>query len=315
LVVDDEPRNVKLLEAILRPLNYEVIKAFNGEDALTIINKIDVDLVLLDVMMPLMDGYEVCRRLKASEATRLIPVVMVTALDSVEDKINGIEAGADDFITKPPNKMELLARTKSLINLKKLNDNLTSIEQVLFSLANTVDAKDTYTQGHVERVSDMAMTLGHRLALSASELQALRYGGALHDIGKIGVPDEIINKQGPLDPEEWNIMKSHPDLGFKICMPLRRNLKTALDVIRNHHEKLDGSGYPDGLKGEQISTVVRIMAVVDIFDALTTGRSYRKAMPRGKALEILRNEAEEGKLDQEIVRNLEILVSSNKFAH
>ncbi|MGD8961134.1 MAG: diguanylate cyclase [Desulfobacterales bacterium] len=315
LVVDDEPRNVKLLEAILRPLNYEVIKAFNGEDALTIINKVDVDLVLLDVMMPLMDGYEVCRRLKASEATRLIPVVMVTALDSVEDKINGIEAGADDFLTKPPNKMELRARTKSLINLKKLNDNLTSIEQVLFSLANTVDAKDTYTQGHVERVSNMAMTLGHQLALSASELQALRYGGALHDIGKIGVPDDIINKRGPLDPEEWNIMKSHPDLGFKICMPLRRNLKSALDVIRYHHEKLDGSGYPDGLKGEQISTVVRIMAVVDIFDALITGRSYRKAMPCGKALEILRNEAEEGKLDQEIVRNLEILVSSNKIDH
>ena len=315
LVVDDEPRNVKILEANLRPLNYEVIKAFNGEDALTIVNKEDVDLVLLDVMMPNMDGYEVCRRLKANEATRLIPVVMVTALGSVEDKIKGIEAGADDFLTKPPNKMELRARTKSLVNLKKLNNNLTSMEQVLFSLANTVDAKDTYTQGHVDRVSNMAMTLGHQLALPASELEALRYGGALHDIGKIGVPREIINKQGPLDPEEWKIMKSHPDVGYKICLPLQKNLGSALDVIRYHHEKLDGSGYPDGLKGEQISTVARIMAVVDIYDALITGRPYRKAMPCEKALQILRNEAEEGKLDQKIVKNLEILVSANKIDH
>lgn len=315
LVVDDEPRNVKLLEAILRPMNYEVIKAFNGEDALTIINRVDVDLVLLDVMMPHMDGYEVCRRLKASEATRLVPVVMVTALGNVEDKIKGIEAGADDFLTKPPNKMELRARTKSLVSLKKLNNSLTSIERVLFSLANTVDAKDSYTQGHVDRVSNLAMALGHQVALSASELEALRYGGALHDIGKIGIPREIINKLGPLDTEEWKIMKNHPDVGYKICLPLQKNLGSALDVIRYHHEKLDGSGYPDGLKGDEISTVVRIMAVVDIFDALTTGRPYRKAMSREKALGVLRNEAEEGKLDQEIVRNLEILINSNKIDH
>jgi putative two-component system response regulator len=315
LVVDDEPLNVKLLEAILRPLNYEVIKAFSGEDALRIINKVDVDLVLLDVMMPHMDGYEVCRRLKANEVTRLIPVVMVTALGNVEDKIKGIEAGADDFLVKPPNKMELRTRTKSLVNLKKLNNNLTSIERVLFSLANTVDAKDAYTHGHVERVSNMAMTLGHQLALSTSELEALKYGGALHDIGKIGIPREIINKLGPLDTEEWKIMKRHPDVGYKICLPLQKNLGSALDVIRYHHEKLDGSGYPDGLKGEQISTVVRIMSVVDIFDALITGRPYRKAMSPEKALGILRNEAQKGKLDQEIVRNLEILLSSGKIDH
>jgi putative two-component system response regulator len=313
LVVDDEPPNVKLLEAILRPLKYEVIKAFNGEDALTIINRVDVDLVLLDVMMPDMEGYEVCRRLKTSEATRLIPVVMVTALGNVEDKIKGIEAGADDFLTKPVNKMEIRARTKSLVNLKKLNNNLTSIEQVLFSLANTIDAKDSYTQGHVERASNLSLALGHKMALSAPELEALRYGGALHDIGKIGIPREIINKRGPLDQEEWKIIKSHPDVGYKICLPLQKNLGSALDVIRYHHEKLDGSGYPDGLMGEEISTVARIMAVVDIYDALITGRPYRKAMSHGKVLGILRKEAKEGKLDQEIVRNLEILVSSGKI--
>ena len=312
LVVDDEPRNVKLLEANLLPLNYEVIKAFNGEDALTVVNKVDVDLVLLDIMMPNMDGYEVCRRLKESEATRLIPVILITALDSIEDKIKGIEAGADDFLTKPPNKSELLARTKSLVNLKKLNNNLASIERVLFSLANTVEAKDPYTQGHVERVSNLAITIGQKMSLPENELEALRYGGALHDIGKIGVPSAIINKAGPLDIGEWEIIKNHPDVGYKICLPLRMNLGSALDVIRYHHEKLDGTGYPDGLKGEEISTVARIMAVADIFDALISDRPYRKAMPRAKALEILRKEAEEGKLDKEVVRNLEALVNKGK---
>jgi putative two-component system response regulator len=159
LVVDDDPRNVKLLDALLRPLNYEVLKASNGEEALSIVKKVDLDLILLDIMMPGMDGYEVCQRLKGSETTRLIPVIMVTALDDVESKIKGIEAGADDFLTKPPNKTELLARTRSLIKLKRLNSNLASIENVLFSLANTVEAKDTYTQGHVERVSNMAVSL------------------------------------------------------------------------------------------------------------------------------------------------------------
>ena len=315
LVVDDEPRNVKLLEAILLPLNYEVIKAFNGEDALTIVNKVDVDLILLDVMMPNMDGYEVCRRLKASETKRLIPVVMVTALGSLEDKIKGIEAGADEFLTKPPNKMELLARTKSLINIKRLNNNLTNIERVLFSLANTVEAKDAYTQGHVARVSSMAMTLGHKMALSESELEALRYGGALHDIGKIGIPREILNKPGALNPEEQEIMKSHPELGYKICLPIRKNIGPALDVIRYHHEKLDGSGYPNGLRGEEISKVARIMAVVDIFDALVTDRPYRKAMSGEKALAILRQEAQAEKLDKEVVKHLESLVDRGKIGH
>jgi putative two-component system response regulator len=314
LVVDDEPSNVRLLEAILLPLNYEVIKAFNGEDALNIVTKTDVDLILLDVMMPGMDGYEVCRRLKSNEQTRLIPVVMVTALENIEHKIKGIEAGADDFLTKPVNKLEIRARTKSLVNLKQLNNNLVSIEQVLFSLAITVEAKDTYTQGHVERVSNLAMTLGHKMALSAKDIEALRYGGALHDIGKIGVPGEIINKPGPLDPEEWEIMKNHPDIGHKICLPLEKNLGLALNVIRYHHEKLDGSGYPDGIRGEEIPTVARIMGVADIFDALITDRPYRKAMPRAQALEVLRKEAKEGKLDKEVVKNLEMLVTLHKYS-
>jgi len=252
LVVDDEPLNVELLEALLSSLNYEVVKAFNGEDALSIVREVDVDLILLDLMMPDMDGYEVCRRIKGSKDTRLIPVVIVTALDDMEAKVRGIEAGADDFLTKHPDKVELLARIKSLIKVKALNNNLTSIENVLFSLASTVEAKDAYTQRHVERVSDLALAIGRKMGLSAREIEFLRYGGILHDIGKIVVPGNILNKPDSLDPEEMEIMKSHPDLGYKIALPLKKNLGPALEVIRHHHEKMDGSGYPDGLRGEEI---------------------------------------------------------------
>ena len=181
---------------------------------------------------------------------------------------------------------------------------MASIENVLFSLANTVEAKDTYTQGHVERVSNMAVNLGKKLGMTGRELEALRFGGALHDIGKIAVPGKILNKPGPLDPNEWEIMKSHPDEGCKICLPLMKNLGPALEVIRHHHEKLDGSGYPDGLKGDEISVAARVMGVVDIYDALITDRPYRKGMSKEKAFEILREEAERDKLDKEVVEVL-----------
>jgi putative two-component system response regulator len=312
LLVDDDLRNLKLLEALLLTMNYECIKATNGDDALSIVHKKNIDLVLLDVMMPGMDGYEVCRRLKRSEATRLIPVVLVTALDDIESKIKGIEAGADDFLVKPPNKMELLARTKSLVQLKRLNDSLASIEHVLFSLARTVEAKDSYTQGHVERVSRLAMALGQKMGIGNKELEALKLGGVLHDIGKIGVPREILNKPGPLNADEWNVMRSHSDVGYKICLPLKKNLGAALKVIRHHHEKLDGSGYPDGLKGADISIAARIMAVVDIYDALITERPYRQAMSSEDALKILQQETESGKLDREVVEHLTNIVSNHE---
>ena len=280
------------------------VKAFNGADALHMLTKTEVDVVLLDIMMPGIDGYEVCRRIKGNPATRMIPVVLVTALDDMDSKIKGIEAGADDFITKPVNKLELLARTKSLINVKKLNSSLTSIENVLFSLAITVEAKDAYTQGHIERVANVAVMLGRKMGLSPADAEALRFGGTLHDIGKIGVPHEVLNKPGPLDDDEWDVMKSHSDTGYRICSPLKKSLGSALDIIRHHHEKLDGTGYPDGLKGDEVSMVARVMAVADIYDALITDRPYRKGMPKEKAFGILGKEAEEGKLDSDVVNCL-----------
>lgn len=308
LVVDDEPRNVKLVEAMLKPLDYEVAKAFNGEDALSMITKMDIDLILLDVMMPGMDGFEVCRRIKRKDDTRLIPIVMLTALDDMDSRVKGIEAGAEDFLTKPPNKMELLARIRSLIKVKTLNNNLTSIKSVLFSLANAIEAKDSYTKGHIQRVANLAAALGNKMNLSKKDNKALRIGGILHDIGKIGVSVDILNKPGTLDPEEWEVMKNHPEIGYNICLPLGKSLGAALDVIRYHHEKLDGSGYPMGLSGDEISMPARIMAVVDIYDALTSDRPYRDAMPKEKAMKILWEEAEAEKLDQSVVKTLEELV-------
>ncbi|MDJ0782514.1 MAG: response regulator [Desulfosarcinaceae bacterium] len=312
LVVDDNALNRKLIQALLTSQHYEVTTADGGEAALKLAREINFDLVLLDVMMPGMDGYEVCRRLKDSDRTRMVPVILVTAYHDMEAKIQGIEAGADDFIAKPPNKTELLARTKSLISVKRLNQNLTSIENVLFSLANAVEAKDSYTQGHVERVANLAVELGRRLRLTNEEQQALRYGGILHDIGKIGMPNAVINKPGPLDEIEWKIMQAHPDVGYKICLPLKQTLGAALDVIRHHHEKLDGSGYPDGIAGAEISMVARIMAVADIYDALVTDRPYRKGMSREKALNILHEEVGHGKLDASVVGVLEILLTGPK---
>lgn len=312
LIVDDEPLNLKLMKGLLKPLGYTIRMATNGVDALYQLNNAEIDLALLDIMMPKMDGFKVCSAIKANEETRLIPVVLLTALDDVETKIKGIEAGADDFITKPPHKPELIARIRSLIRIKRLNSNLTSIENVLFSMAKSVEAKDSYTQGHVDRVSELAISIGKSMKLSEDELEALRLGGALHDVGKLGVPEEILNKPGPLEDNEWEIMKTHSDIGHKICLPLKKNLGQALDIIRHHHEKLDGSGYPDGLKGAEILMVTRIMAVADIFDALTSDRPYRRALPTIKALEILLKESGEGKIDGNVTQCLIQLISDEE---
>ena len=308
LVVDDERRNVKLMTSYLLPEGYEVLPAHSGEEAMALMAHTEVDLLLLDIMMPGLDGYEVCKRIKNRDATRLVPVILITALDDIQAKIRGIEAGADDFLTKPANREELLARTRALIRVRNLNKSLTSVENALFSLASAVEAKDNYTLGHTQRVANLAVALGRRLSLSEGEIFALRIGGILHDVGKIGIAEEILNKPGKLDEREWEVMRSHPEIGYRICLPLKSTLGLALDVVRHHHEKLDGSSYPDGLKGEEISTASRIMCVVDIYDALVTRRPYRTEMPKAKALEILNEEAAAGKLDPAVVAELQDLV-------
>lgn len=303
LLVDDDPLNLELLKAYLGSSPYKILKAFSGEEALEIVKKQEVDLILLDVMMPGMNGFEVCRRLKTREKTRLIPIVLITGLDDLESRVKGMECGADDFISKPANRLEIMARVKTLITTHKQNNRLTSIENVLFSLANAVEAKDRYTQGHTSRVANLAIDLGKKMRLSEHEIEALRIGGILHDIGKIGIPEYILTKPGPLDDQEWTLMKTHCEIGHKICEPLEKNLGLALEIIRHHHEKMDGSGYPDGLPGHLILKVARIMAVVDIYDAMTSDRPYRQALSRNEACYYLKQEGEQGKLDREVVES------------
>jgi len=251
-------------------------------------------------MMPTLDGYAVCRQLKARPETRLVPIVLITALGEETDKLLGIEAGADDFLTKPFSHAELKARARSLLKLKTFTDELEHAETMLLTLGRTVEAKDPYTQGHCERLAAYSVALGQELGLPPDDLTALDRGGALHDLGKIGIPDAILLKPAGLTKAEWTIMREHPIIGERICLPLR-SLKRVLPIIRHHHERWDGGGYPDGLAGEAIPLTARILQVVDIFDALTTERPYKPALSQATALAALREEVARGWRDPGVV--------------
>ncbi|MGH7898922.1 MAG: HD-GYP domain-containing protein [Candidatus Binatia bacterium] len=300
LVVDDNPVSVELVADSLESEGYAVERALSGEEALGKVDRHPFDLVLLDVMMPGLSGYEVCSRLKSDERTRLLPVVMLTALDDREDKIRGIAAGADDFLQKPFDRVELLLRVKSCIRTKRLTDDLETAESILVALSNAIDAKDAYTEGHTGRVAHYAVEIGKRLGLGYEELRQLRLGGVLHDIGKIGVPEAILNKPGPLTPEEFEVMKRHPEIGERICKPLK-SLREILPMIRSHHERPNGSGYPDGLVGEKIPLAARIVCLADVYDALATTRSYKRAFSREQSIEILREDTAKGLFDAAVV--------------
>ena len=286
LVVDDGEINRALVEAFLSDLDCRLRSAEDGLSALAAIDRETPDLVLLDVQMPGMDGYEVCRRIKAGPRGRLLPVVMLTALDNSNDRVLALEAGADDFMSKPVDRVELVARVRSALRLKAVYDTLDSAEQVIFSLAAAVEAKDKYTEKHTHRVAETARHVGMKLGLPERALDALYRGGIIHDIGKIGVPDAILLKPGPLAGDEIRIMRAHTTIGESIVRPLRSGANL-LPIIRNHHERFDGSGYPDGLAGRAIPRLARIVAVCDSYDALVTDRPYRKARSVDEAIATL----------------------------
>ncbi len=300
LVVDDQEANIMLVEATLAPQGYQIISASDGQEALALVAADAPDLILLDVMMPGMDGYQVCERLKENERTRLIPIIMLTSLSDLEDKIRGIEAGADDFLSKPFHQAELSARVRSLLKLKEFTDELEQAEDVLCTLALSVEAKDPYTEGHCERLSRYSVALGRSLGLPQEQLKALRRGGYLHDVGKIAIPESVLNKASELNDEEWTIMREHPVIGERICRPLK-SLKLVLPIIRHHHERWDGSGYPDGLKGREIPLTARILQTVDIYDALITARPYKPSLMRERVFSIMEEEAKSGWRDPDLV--------------
>jgi putative two-component system response regulator len=313
LVADDDEGIREPLVELLRMQGYSVIAVGDGEQAFTEICSQPVDLALLDVMMPGRTGFSVCRAVKARPETCLVPVVLVTGLGSAEDRIQGIEAGADDFVNKPVKKEELLARVRSLVRIKRFTDELENAETVLCSLARSIEAKDPYTEGHCDRLSRYTVSLGEKIGLSEEQRIALRRGGIVHDIGKVAVPEYVLLKPGPLDAAERKIMEEHPIVGERICAPLK-SFRNVLPIIRSHHEKQDGSGYPDRLKGEEIPLTARILQTVDIYDSLTTDRPYRKALSQKKALEIMWKETRQGWWDAKLVEALQGLLQESPAA-
>lgn len=299
LVVDDDPANCELLEDLLQASGFQVVVASDGRRSLDEFARIRPDLVLLDVQMPVMNGFEVCRSLKSRSESRLVPVVLVTGLSATEDRVRGLDAGADDFLIKPVDRSELLARVRSLLSLKAFTDELERAESVLFTLALSIEGKDPYTGSHCQRLSDLSVSLGQRIGLSAEEIIALRRAGTVHDIGKVAVPDAILLKPGRLTPEEFRIMQQHPVVGERICSPLK-SFRLVLPIIRHHHEKLDGTGYPDGLRGKEIPITARILQIVDVYDALTTDRPYRRALSIAEALDTIEEEVRKGWWDAEL---------------
>jgi putative two-component system response regulator len=300
LVVDDLAENREILVDLLGAEGYELDTAKDGEEAVEKALAAPPDLILMDVSMPRLTGFEACRRLKADERTHLVPIVLVTGLVAREDRIQGIAAGCDDFLTKPVDSEQLVARTRNLLRTKSLVDELEQAENVLVSLANALDAKDNYTRGHSERVAKYAEALGAAVGLGRIECRNLRRAGLLHDIGKIGTNLEYLHKPGPLTTEEYAEVKKHPVVGYEICRPLR-TMAPLLDLIRGHHERLDGRGYPDALQGDGVPVPLRCLTVADVYDAITSDRSYRKALPRDRAFKIMSEESSIGMWDARLV--------------
>jgi putative two-component system response regulator len=322
LVVEDDVMNSRLLTTILTRLGYTVDTAFDGITGLEKVKSSPPDLILLDLKLPRMDGYEVARRLKQADKTKIIPIVVISSFAEVENRVTALEAGADDFLSKPIDQLELRARVQSLLKVKMFNDHMVNYQKILeaevdkrtqqlsqayeelksafdkikqasldttFRLAQAAESKDGETGSHIKRIGYYSTSIAKVMGLPPHEIDLILYAAQMHDIGKIGVPDRILLKPGPLDTEEWKIMKLHTVIGGRILSnPESYVIKMAEQIALTHHEKWDGSGYPNGLKGSQIPLWGRISAIVDVFDALTSNRPYKKAFPIDQSLEILK---------------------------
>ncbi len=313
LVVEDNPQNAEVLCELLSSQGYRIVSAPDAAAAEIEIRRDPPDLILLDVIMPGKTGYQLCRELKDDPTTRLIPIVMITGLSAREDRLQGIEAGADDFLSKPICPEELFARVNSLLKLKEFTDELETAESVICTLGLSVESRDPYTEGHCERLALNATEMGRHFNLDEDSIVALRRGGYLHDLGKIAVPDEILKKGSNLTPAEWEIMKQHPVTGETICRPLK-SLRLVLPIIRSHHEHSDGSGYPDGLRHSAIPLLPRILQVVDVYDALRTARPYKPALTHEQAAITMREESRSGLWDQELVAEFFRMLDKRKVA-
>jgi putative two-component system response regulator len=313
LVVDDDPHVTQLFSRLLSNEGYIVNVAHESQAAFESVATHPPDVVLLDIGLPGTDGIEICRRLKREAATRLTPIILVTGQTERERRLDGLQAGADEFLTKPADTQELLVRLRSLARLKRYTDDLDSAASIIQTLAVMIEARDGYTEGHCHRMANYATALGRRLNLSGEELQALNRGGFLHDIGMLAIPDPVLRRSGPLEPEEYDLIKSHTVIGESLCSNLR-SLQSVRPIVRHHHERYDGSGYPDGLKADDIPLLAQIIGLVDVFDAVTTQRPYQAARTVDQAISVLDEQVERGWRRPDLVEEFVALINSGKLA-
>lgn len=290
LIVEDNPHVADALSRLLDECGYSSTVAMDGHSALRFVELSPPDLILLDIHLPDIDGLHLCAELKQQEATRFIPIIIITVHADRQAQLMSIEAGADGYLQKPVDWQELAVRVRTLLRVKRRNDTLEPAENVIFALARTVEARDAYTEGHLHRLARYSTAIGERLGLMEAELTVLRYGAWLHDVGKIGIDETILLKKGPLTPAEYRVMQQHTLIGERIIAPLRMSAKVG-PIVRGHHERWDGRGYPDGLAGAAIPLGARVVAVVDAFDAMTTKRPYNRVLSAEEALERLQGGA------------------------
>jgi putative two-component system response regulator len=312
LIVEDEPQVAQVLMRLLTREGCDVTLASDGHSAFASIAADPPDVILLDVVLPGTDGFEICRRLKREPRTRLIPVVLVTGYGEREQRLLGLDAGADDYLTKPVDTQELLVRLRSLVRMKRYTDDLDSAASILMSLAVLIEERDGNTQGHCHRMANYATALGRRLGMNEDDLKALHRGGFLHDIGMLAIPESVLNKRDGLEPKEYELVKSHTTIGESLCSDLG-SLAAVRPIVRWHHERLDGSGYPDGLRGNAIPLAAQIIGIVDVYDAVTTRRPYQRIQSVEEALATLRAQAERGWRDRTLVEEFAAMVTSGRL--
>jgi putative two-component system response regulator len=313
LVVDDDETVSSLFARILSREGYTVETAANVESARRLLERQPPDVILLDVVLPDAGGFSICKQLKDDASTRLIPVILVTGLSDPESRINGRRAGADDYLTKPVDPQELIARVSTAARLKRYTDDLDSAASIVMTLAVMIESRDGLTEGHCHRMANYATAIGRALGLNATDLQTLHRGGFLHDIGMLAIPPSVLLKAGPLEPEEFERVKSHTVVGDELCRNLR-SLQAVRPIVRHHHERRDGSGYPDGLAGDQIPLLAQIISVVDTYDAVTHSRPYQRTHSPDDAIQLLRTEVELGLREKAIVEAFARIVGSGERA-
>jgi len=307
LIVDDMPDNVELLKNFLRGRKYEILEADNGREALEKAQKHHPDLILMDAVMPVMDGFEVSERLKADSITQDIPVIMITGLSEVEDHKKALRSGVDDILVKPINHTELNRRVQTYLKIKNLDDRLKQAEEIIFQLALALESKDPFAHGHRNRIANYSMIVGQSVGLPDEDIEVLRKGSILHDIGKLAIQDTIMLKPGPLSDAEFNTIKQHPVFGSQLLQPFPQ-FENVQPIVLMHHERLDGSGYPNGLQGDDIPYLSQIVSLADTYDTLLSNRPYRKAMSKKEALSVMDKEVKKGKFDRALFKEFKAVL-------